>query len=173
MYAGGLSKQKGINYLLEAYASLDLANSELLLVGDEYPDIKDTLSRYKGLYKHVRFVPQDKLVHYYQQSSVFVLPSLQDGFGMVTYEAAGCGLPLIVTKNVGADVRDKRDGFVVPVRDSNTLASKLMFLYDNPQLAYEMGMSARQYVQQFTWSNYYAEINRYYGEILAEKNIDV
>ncbi|HCU98629.1 MAG TPA: hypothetical protein DGM69_04705 [Chloroflexi bacterium] len=173
MYAGGLSKQKGINYLLEAYASLDLANSELLLVGDEYPDIKDTLSRYKGLYKHVRFVPQDKLVHYYQQSSVFVLPSLQDGFGMVTYEAAGCGLPLIVTKNVGADVRDKRDGFVIPVRDSNTLASKLMFLYDNPQLAYEMGMSARQYVQQFTWSNYYAEINRYYGEILAEKNIDV
>ena len=96
MYAGGLSKQKGISYLLKAYKELDLPNSELLLVGDEYPDAKEIMATYKGLFRHIRFVPQEKLVHYYQQASVFVLPSLQDGFGMVVYEAAGCGMLVLI-----------------------------------------------------------------------------
>jgi glycosyltransferase involved in cell wall biosynthesis len=169
MYAGGLSKQKGISYLLEAYKELDLPNSELLLVGDEYPDAKEIIATYKGLFRHIRFVPQEKLVHYYQQASVFVLPSLQDGFGMVVYEAAGCGIPLIITENVGADIRDEEDGFVVPIRDSKSIAAKLMYLYQNPRIAREMGLAARQYVKQFTWENYHHELKRHYDEIWNEQ----
>ncbi len=169
MYAGGLSKQKGISYLLEAYKELDLPNSELLLVGNEYPDSKEIISTYKGLFKHIRFVPQEKLVHYYQQASVFVLPSLQDGFGMVVYEAAGCGIPLIITENVGADIRDEEDGFVVPIRDSKSIAAKLMYFYRNPRIAREMGLAAHQYVKQFTWENYHHELKRHYDEIWNEQ----
>ena len=165
MYAGGLSKQKGISYLLEAYKELDLPNSELMLVGDEYPDAKEIIATYKGLFGHIRFVPQEKLVHYYQQASVFVLPSLQDGFGMVVYEAAGCGIPLIITENVGADIRDEEDGFVVPIRDSKSIAAKLMYFYQNPQIARRMGLAARKYVRQFTWENYHNEIKGHYDEI--------
>lgn len=165
MYAGGLSKQKGISYLLAAYKELDLPNSELLLVGDEYPDAKEIISTYRGLFRHIRFVPQEKLVHYYQQASVFVLPSLQDGFGMVVYEAAGCGIPLIITENVGADIRDGEDGFVVPIRDAKSIAAKLLYFYQNPQSARVMGLAARQYVHQFTWDNYHNELKNHYDEI--------
>ena len=62
-------------------------------------------------------MPQEELAALYNTASVFVLPSLQDGFGMVVYEAAACGLPVIVTENVGAAIRDGQDGFVVPIRD--------------------------------------------------------
>ena len=169
MYAGGLSKQKGILYLLEAYKELDLPNSELLLVGDEYPDAKEIIATYKGLFRHIRFVPQEKLVHYYQQASVFVLPSLQDGFGMVVYEAAGCGIPLIITENVGADIRDEEDGFIVPIRDSKSIAAKLMYFYQNPRIARRMGLAAHKYVRQFTWANYHNELKRHYDEIWNEQ----
>ncbi|HCU79847.1 MAG: hypothetical protein CL606_03355 [Anaerolineaceae bacterium] len=169
MYAGGLSKQKGISYLLEAYKGLDLPNSELVFVGDEYPDAKEIISTNKGLFRHIRFVPQEKLTHFYQQASVFVLPSLQDGFGMVVYEAAGCGIPLIITENVGADIRDEEDGFVVPIRDSKSIAEKLLYFYHNQHIAKQMGLAAHEYVRQFTWGNYHNEIKGHYDEIWNEQ----
>jgi glycosyltransferase involved in cell wall biosynthesis len=84
---------------------------------------------------------------------------------MVVYEAAGCGIPLIITENVGADIRDKEDGFVVPIRDSKSIAAKLMYFYQNPQIARQMGLAARKYVRQFTWENYHNEIKGHYDEI--------
>ena len=169
MYAGGLSLQKGIPYLLEAFSELDLPNSELLLVGDAYPDARAALREYRGLFRHIRFVPQAELVHQYQQASVFVLPSLQDGFGMVVYEAAGCGLPVIVTENVGAEVRHGEDGFVVPIRDANAVAEKLRFFHEHPEERMRMGRAARDYVQQYTWHNYHREVIAHYDAILTKQ----
>ena len=169
LYAGGLSVQKGIPYLLEAFSELHLPNSELLLVGDVYPDARAALREYRGLFRHIRFVPQAELVHHYQQASVFVLPSLQDGFGMVVYEAAGCGLPVIITENVGAEVRNGEDGFVVPVRDAGTLAEKLRFFHEHPEKRMRMGRAARDYVQQFTWQNYHREVIEQYDAILTQR----
>jgi len=169
MYAGGLSLQKGIPYLMEAFAEMNLPNSELLLVGDAYPDARAALREYSGLFRHMRFVPQHELVYYYQQASVFVLPSLQDGFGMVVYEAAGCGLPVIITENVGAEVRHGEDGFVVPIRDANALAEKLRFFHEHPEERKRMGRAACDYVQQFTWQNYHREVIEHYDLILAQR----
>ena len=168
MYAGGLSVQKGIPYLLEAFSTLNIPNSELLLVGDTYPDALATLSEYRGLFRHIRFVPQAELLHHYQQSSVFVLPSLQDGFGMVVYEAAGCGLPVIITENVGAEIRHGKDGFVVPIRDAKAIAEKLRFFHENPEERNKMGRAARDYVQQFTWDNYHQEVIAHYDAIFTQ-----
>ena len=169
MYAGGLSVQKGIPYLLEAFKELKIPNSELILVGDPYPDVRAVLREHRGLFRHTRFVPQAELVHHYQQASVFVLPSLQDGFGMVVYEAAGCGIPVIVTENVGAEVRHGEDGFVVPIRDANALAEKIRFYYEHPEERIRMGRSVRDYVQQFTWHNYHQEVIQHYDSILTKR----
>jgi glycosyltransferase involved in cell wall biosynthesis len=89
--------------------------------------------------------------------SVFVLPSLADGFGMVVPQAMACGLPVIVTENVGAAdiVRDGRSGFIVPVRDVEALCEKLRFLHENRDLAREMGRQARQdVICGYTWDDY-------------------
>jgi glycosyltransferase involved in cell wall biosynthesis len=93
---------------------------------------------------------------------VFVLPSLQDGFGLVVYEAAACGLPVIISENVGATVRDGQDGFVVPIRDAEALAAKLLYLYEHPAERQAMGRSARQFVSRYTWPAYHAELAEHY-----------
>jgi glycosyltransferase involved in cell wall biosynthesis len=108
LFVGSVSLQKGVQYLLEAFKRLDLPDAELVFVGGAYPDSKSFLPQYEGLYRHTWFVPQEELAALYNTASVFVLPSLQDGFGMVVYEAAACGLPVIVTENVGATIRDGR-----------------------------------------------------------------
>ena len=165
IYVGALSLQKGLPYLLEAFRALDLPKSELLFVGNASPDARAFLIQYAGLYRHVRFVPHDELVKYYHAASVFVLPSLQDGFGLVVYEAAACGLPVIVTENVGAAIRDGEDGFVVPIRDAEALAEKLLYLYDRPAERRAMGQSARQYVSRYTWAAYHEELAGHYRRL--------
>lgn len=171
LYVGALTIQKGLPYLLDAFrlAALPPERSELVLVGEEFPDASAFLPRYAGLYRRVRFVAQHDLAREYQQASVFVLPSLQDGFGMVVYEAAACGLPVIVSDHVGAEIRDGRDGFVVPIRDAAAIADKLVFLYGHERERRRMGESAMELARQCSWERYHAGLLAHYRDILAAR----
>ncbi len=166
LFVGAISLQKGVQYLLEAFRRLDLPDAELVLVGGCFPDSRAFLPQYEGLYRHIPFVPQEELAQIYHQASVFVLPSLQDGFGMVVYEAAACALPVIITQNVGAAIRDGQDGFIVPIRDPDALADRLLRLYRDEGLRRAMGQSAHDYVQQFTWEAYHQQVIKNYHSLV-------
>ena len=84
---------------------------------------------------------------------------------MVICEAAACGLPVIITENVGATIRDGQDGYIVPIRDPDALADRLLRLYEDADLRRAMGESAREYVQQFTWAAYYRQLVGHYREL--------
>ena len=132
LFVGAVSLRKGVPDLLEGFRRAGLRRpSELILVGEPFPEARAFLAKYDGLYRLVPFLPHAQLARMYQQASVFVLPSIEDGFGMVVYEAAACGLPLIVSQNVGAEVRDGADGFVVPIRDPDAIAESLVRLQDD------------------------------------------
>jgi glycosyltransferase involved in cell wall biosynthesis len=167
IFVGALSLQKGLPYLLEGFkmAQLPPAQSELLIVGEPFPDARAFLPKYAGLYRRLRFIPHSELARVYHSGSVFVLPSIQEGFGMVVYEAAACGLPVIVSQNVGAAIRDGQDGFVVPIRSAEAIAEKLVYLFDHEAERQQMGHSARDYVGQFTWERYQENLISQYREI--------
>ncbi len=160
--AGILCLRKGTHYLLEGFKRANIPNSELLFVGDPQPDILPTLEKYSGMFKHKRFVPQKELQDYYHQSSVFALPSIDEGFGMVILEAAACGLPVIITENVGAPFEDKKHGFVLPIRDPDAIAEALTQLYENPDLRQQYADQAYEHAQQFTWARYRQEVREAY-----------
>jgi glycosyltransferase involved in cell wall biosynthesis len=167
IFVGALSLQKGLPYLLEGFriANLPREKSELLIVGEPFPDSQAFLPKYEGLYRRLHFVPHTELAQVYRTGSVFVLPSLQDGFGMVVYEAAACGLPVIISENVGATVRDREDGFIVPIRSAEAIAGKLAYLYSHEAERQRMGRSAREYVSRFTWERYQDQLIAHYREI--------
>jgi len=83
-------------------------------------------------------------VRLYQEADIFVLPSVDDGFGMVVAEAMAAGLPVIVTENVGpADhIEDGVEGFVGPIRNPQALAAKIKFFYDNPDEVKKMSLAS-------------------------------
>ena len=96
--------------LLEAVKPLKELKLELLLVGSVHPDFQAFMNEYWGCYRHVPGVPHNELYEYYSNSSVFVFPSLIEGMARVSTEAMACGLPSIVTPNVGSIVRDGKEG---------------------------------------------------------------
>ncbi len=159
IYTGGLTFQKGSHYLLQAFSELALENCELWHLGSIKDEIQPFIDKYKN--NKIKFLghkPQNELYKYYSQGSVFVLPSLQDGFGMVIFQAMSCGLPVILSENTGgydAITEDGEEGFVVPIRDVEAIKEKILFLYENQDIAKEMGQKAKKRVKNgFTWDDY-------------------
>lgn len=165
-----ITPRKGQVYLLEAWKKLDLPNAELLLIGSLSHEMGPALRRYDDIFRHIPFVPNQQLLQYYGRSSVFVLPSLEDGFAVVTAEAMACGLPVITTVNNGAAdiVTHGKDGFVVPIRSPEAIAEHLELLYRNIELRNEMARAALTKAQtELGWDMYAGRLCELYRSIFA------
>jgi glycosyltransferase involved in cell wall biosynthesis len=188
VFAGGMTLQKGLHYLLQGFSELNLPNSELILLGGMTDEMKSFFRKYnveeainqeinKSLNQNssrIRFLGHKKqkdLHKYYSQGSVFVLPSIQDGFGMVMIQAMACGLPIIATENTGGPdvIENNKNGFVVPIRDVGVLKEKLVYLYENPEKREKMGEEAKKTAESgFTWGDYGDKIVKEYERILKK-----
>jgi len=133
--------RKGLIYLLKAWNELNL-NGELMIVGI------GTISNIPN----VKFIPwADDIEKYYQNSSLFVLPSLDEGFVKACIEAMSCGLPVISTKISGIwDIcKDGKEGFIIPERDIGSIKEKIQYFYDNQGEIKKMGKNARKTVEKY------------------------
>jgi glycosyltransferase involved in cell wall biosynthesis len=167
-----ITQRKGQVYLLEAWRNAHLLNAELLLIGSLSHEMRSVLRRYEGTFRHIPFVPNNELSKYYGQSCVFVLPSLEDGFGCVVAEAMACGLPVIVTANTGAAdiITHGKDGFVVPIRSPESIAEYLELLYRNPALREEMSQAALNKVRsELGWDSYAKRLIHVYQSVFDAK----
>lgn len=91
---GGWSYRKGSDIATEAVRKL---NIRLLHVGS----IVDVEFPKDDNFKHIDAVEQSQLVNYYSKAKIFILPSREDGFGLVLSQAMACGLPIVCSKNTG------------------------------------------------------------------------
>jgi glycosyltransferase involved in cell wall biosynthesis len=154
IFVGTLNIRKGVQYLLEAWKRLDLANAELLLIGSVADELGPILKKYDSddRIKIKGFVKNPSEL--FSRASIFVFPTLDEGSAKVTYEAMACGLPVVTTPNAGSLVSDGTDGFIVGIRDVEALKEKILFFYNNPDAVREMGALARKNIGPFTWARY-------------------
>jgi glycosyltransferase involved in cell wall biosynthesis len=164
IFVGQVGIRKGIPYLLKAWEELDLKDSELLLVGPIYGDIKDLIKNYD--LKKVRFVHySNNLTEYYTQSDFFVFPSIEEGSALVTFEAMASGLPVVTTQNSGSIVEDGKEGFIVETASVESLKAKIQELYNNRDLLTNYSKAARKKVESYTWENYRRKLISLYHDI--------
>ncbi|MEL7067688.1 MAG: glycosyltransferase family 4 protein [Cyanobacteria bacterium J06581_3] len=167
LFVGRVGPRKGVHYLLQAWKSLNLTNAELLMVGvNEFPE--HTVAINGANYRHIPSVSHYTLNQYYNSASVFVFPSLVEGFGLVLLEAMACGIPIITTPNTaGPDIiTDGVEGFIIPIRDVAALKAKLEWCYQNPQAVAEMGKAARKKAEQLTWERYRSDLGTKVKELI-------
>ena len=95
-------------------------------------------------------VNEFELPKLYNQSSIFCLPTLEEGAPAVISQAMACGLPVILTKNCqGPDViNNGNNGFIINEMDSSVISEKIKFFYDNPNKIYEMGLSSAKFAKE-------------------------
>ncbi len=133
---GSISPVKGHIHLLEAWKALKLPDAELILAGTCRQGMKRPLAPYAELFQYRGPLDRARLVELYRSLSLLVVPSVQEGFSLVTAEALACGVPVIVTTHVGAKdiILPGENGFVVPVRDSEALAAAILDVYRSEEL---------------------------------------
>lgn len=166
LFVGQIGLRKGVRYLLEAWRRLALRDAELMLVGEPDAAGRKLLREYAGSYRWLGLVPQHEVHRWFQQSSVFVFPSLAEGSARVTYEAMASGLPLVTTSNSGSVMRDGVDGVLVPARDVDALCRTLKLLYEHPEVGTQMGFKARELIEQrYTWRHYRRRLAAVYRAI--------
>jgi glycosyltransferase involved in cell wall biosynthesis len=87
----------------------------------------------------------------YQQSELFVVPTLEDGLPFVLVEGLACGLPVIVTHEAGAAecVKPGQSGWVVPAGEVDALAGALEEALRRRKDLWDMGQQARADVERY------------------------
>lgn len=146
-----LLKTKGVIEYCEAarIVKQKYPNATFNLLGPEgtlkQADIQDYIDEesinYLGATSDVRL--------YIEECSVHVLPSYREGLGLVNAEAGAIGRPSITgdTNGTRDTVKDGYNGFLVPIKDSQSIAEKMIYFLENPEKIDEMGKNARAFAE--------------------------
>jgi glycosyltransferase involved in cell wall biosynthesis len=158
LFVGAAGPRKGFIDLIKAFELFSHPAKKLLLIGSITSEAQALLRRSdQSRITVLGSVPNAKLRQYYSQSSVFLLPSIEEGLAMVIGEAMACGCPVIATTNTGASelITDGQEGFIVPIHSPVLIADRLQQLADNPNLRNRMGESALARVNELGgWNSY-------------------
>jgi glycosyltransferase involved in cell wall biosynthesis len=168
IFVGSVQLRKGIQYILKAWDELKLKNAELIVVGRAWPDAQKIVEKYKNN-PSINFVGFAEPQEYYKQSDIFVSPSIEEGSALVSYEAMASGLPIVATYNTGSVARDKKDGFIIPIRDVEALKEKIRYFYNNPKKVVEMGRNARKNIENYSWEKYGNNLVKEYERVLKKE----
>jgi glycosyltransferase involved in cell wall biosynthesis len=148
LFVGRLTTQKGIEGLIDAMARMR-NRATLDVVGDG--TLADKLAsrvRELGIGDRVNWLgqlSQPRLVDLYRRATALVVPSIDEGLGLVAIEAQLCETPVVAYESGGLTetVQHDRTGILVPPGDLGALATALDALLDAPERASEMGRAGR------------------------------
>ncbi len=180
LYAGNVIRQKGLHILLQALARLPRAEYTLTVAGrlDMEPGYVNSIRRQISqlqLGSQVTLTgPQHsaQLAATYQAHQLFVLPSVNEAYGIVYVEAQQFGLPVIGTTAGGAReiIADGHNGYLIEPDDSATLATLLARLHEDRAKLQQLGSNARaSYRQHPTWEDTCRTIRAFLIELVSRK----
>jgi glycosyltransferase involved in cell wall biosynthesis len=137
LFAGQVCLRKGVRTLLAGVALRDRANWRVDFYGANTGECARDLVEYRGsapLHLHGA-VSQAQLADAMRMASVLVLPSLEEGFGLVVPQALNCGVPCLVSDRVGAKdlIRHRENGSIFPAEDPDALAGELAWWAAQPR----------------------------------------
>lgn len=173
---GNLYPVKGHTYLLKAAGRVVRMFPESLFLivgrGGLLQNLQEEARQF-GIERNVRFLGfREDIPNLLQAMDLFVLPSLSEGLALSLLEAMSAALPVIAT-DVGGNpevVLDGETGFLVPPKDPESLALKIMFLFRNRSLAQKLGVNGQQRVEEkFNLERMVSAYQQFYEDALLKR----
>ena len=152
---GRLIKRKAYEYAIQAVSKLPYQNIKYLIIGDgpEEDNLRELAKELKVDEKveFLGFVSEEKKYQYLSCSDIYILSSLHEGFGICLLEAMHSGLPIIATNNGGQTdfLEEWENALLVPIKDSEILAEKIIELIENKNLREEIAENNKKDIKKF------------------------
>jgi glycosyltransferase involved in cell wall biosynthesis len=157
IWVGNNPKLKGLSIAVDAVKGLK--NVYLLVVGVSGSNFENVV-----FWGEV----QDKqlLCTLYNAASLLILPTLYEGFPLVTLEAMACGLPIIISKKCPAKeiINDGVEGFIVNERNPKAYAEKIKNILNNNKHYQEVSFRCRKLAEKYSWENQGKEYLKIYEQ---------
>jgi len=171
LFLGRLHERKGIDRIIRAWQKVHKQDNEakLLVAGKgEFEEQYKKMALDLGLKGSVEFlghVPEKELPGLYTSSSLFVMPSYYEAFGLVTLEAMAAGLPILATDTgIAPEAIEKgKNGYLI---DDDDMADRILEVLSSDKMK-AMGRRSRQIVEEkFTWDKTALGTIEVYKELL-------
>lgn len=177
-YVGRILKLKGIQTLLEAVASMQQKNAQLLIIG-EGPDKQffEQLAQEMGIHNRTSFmgyIEPDKLAKYYNAMDVLVLPTLshqkwKEHFGRVLIEAMACGTPVIGSTCGGIPEVIGDSGLIFEEGNADSLKTKIEAILNSQSLREKLINKAMDRVEKnYTWEAFARKLHDIVVKVVKE-----
>lgn len=153
IFVGRMDSQKGYQYLDAIWRIVEKRHPDWRLdiygEGADLPENNSLIPKGKHVYPHAQTLD---ILNKYKKSSILVLTSVYEPFGLVMPEAMSCGIPVVAFDcpyGPSDIISDGKDGFLVDCYDVEAFADKLCMLIENAVLRKQMGMNAIQSALRF------------------------
>ena len=176
LFVGRLNTQKGLGDLLEALAWTEPGVSlDVVGAGDDAPALK-AKARELGVAERVHWlgaVDRTALPALFRRAQAVVIPSRNEGLGLVAVESQLCGTPVIAYRSGGLPdvVSPEAGGTLVPAGDTRALADTILAVAKHPERVTEKGAVARaSMLDRFSPDTVGAGYRELYRSVLARGN---
>jgi glycosyltransferase involved in cell wall biosynthesis len=181
LYAGNIKPHKNLERLIAAFGKLKrqsgMADLKLLIIGDEitrYGSLRRGVEA-AGVRQDVRFfgfVPDRTLAGLYRLASVFVFPSLYEGFGLPPLEAMACGTPVVTSRISSLPEVAGDAALLVDPYSVEDIARGISKVLENPEVAANLVRRGHLRARRYSWERSVRAIHDVYMRILGRQPAD-
>lgn len=161
LYLGGLDWRKNVTTLIRAFARIS-GPWQLAIAGEPYssdkrlyPDLRQVVHEMgaEDRVKFLGFVAEEDMPALYSAASLFVFPSLYEGFGLPPLEAMACGTPVLCSNAASLPEVVGDGAMLFDPKDEDALSQALASLLGDEVLRSELREAGLRQVQRFSWHN--------------------
>lgn len=170
-----LREEKGTRYFIEsAVKVLEIFPKTILLIAGDGPLMEElkNLSDRLGIADRVVFAGfRNDIPLILSIIDIFVVPSITEGSPLALMEAMAMGKPIVAT-NVGGIVEILKDGdtgLLVPSRDPEAIAGKIVHLFRNEAETRKLGLRAREEAEKYDIESHVQKLAGHYNELIASR----
>ena len=179
LYVGDVTWNKNLPRLIDAAldANIPLVMAGKSLVSQNFDKnnpwnrdlvrVQELAAKNKNIIR-LGFVPDEDLVRLYNFASVFVMPSLYEGFGLPILEAMACGCPVITTKEGSLKEVAGEGAFFADGYDVVSIASALKKVLSDENIQNELTQKGLENVKRFSWKKTAEETIGVYRDVLSK-----
>lgn len=171
VYVGRLVPQKNLNILLHAIKKIPGIKLKVIGEGQELKRLL-ILSKQLGIEKRVMFLGKvdshEEVIKEIKKSSMLVLPSIRENFGIVPLEAMASGTPVISTNTEGPRdyINNGENGLLTEIGDVEDLTKKISLLVTDKNLSKKLSINGRKTAEKYDWNNIIKKIVKLYKEVV-------